>query len=719
MTDPLSHVTSYTYDGDGNAATVTDPDGNVTTDLYDLADDLTSVTRPDTTTLGYTYDLDQNRTSYTNAAGNTTTYMYDPLGRVTSVTDPLGRLTASTYDPDGNLVTVTSPDGLVTTSTYNLANRLTAVSYSDGTTHAVSYSYDPAGNRISMTDASGATGYTYDNAGRLTKVTNGAGQVISYGYNADSSVTTITYPNGKVVTDGYDTAQRLTSVTDWNTNKTTFGYNNDNVLTSAVYPNGITATTGLNVGDQVTSITDTTSSGTLASFTYTRGKDAELASTTTAGTAISAPAQTYIYNKLTQLTAVNTTSDAYDKADDPTTLGGTTQTFDMASQLTASTPASGAATTYSYNLRGDRLTATTSSAVTSYGYDQANQLTSYTPATGTPTSYTYNGDGLRATKTTGATTATYAWDINASNPMLLTDGASSYLYGPDGLAAEQISSAGTPTYLLQDQLGSTRLVTSSTGAVTATYTYDAYGNIISHTGTATTPLLYAGQYQDTETGYYYLQNRYYDPATSQYLTVDPLVSQTQALYSYVNDNPLNGTDPTGLMAAPDPGGGGNLTIGDIIDDPWILEGLNPDDVLTELGGVPPGFRITTLGKGSHAGQGWALRKIGGNGEDGDVVIRWHPGGGRHGPGRYWRVSSGKGKSPRIPAGEWDDPNSTVGGSGDDPCLESFSTVAGCGDPLGDLFGGDGDDPIPPGEIFEASANLFFSNPCVETHAASA
>jgi YD repeat-containing protein len=88
--------------------------------------------------------------------------------------------------------------------------------FADGTTHGISYGYDPAGSRTSMTDASGATSYTYDNDGRLTKVTNGAGQPISYGYNADSSITTVTYPNGKAITRGYDNAQRLTSVTDWN-----------------------------------------------------------------------------------------------------------------------------------------------------------------------------------------------------------------------------------------------------------------------------------------------------------------------------------------------------------------------------------------------------------------------------------------------------------------------------------------------------------------------
>ncbi len=149
-------------------------------------------------------------------------------------------------------------------------------------------------------------------------------------------------------------------------------------------------------------------------------------------------------------------------------------------------------------------------------------------------------------KTTGTTTATYTWDINTGIPLLLTDGTTSYLYGPGGLPIEQISSAGTPTYLMHDQIGSTRLLTSATGTVTATYSYDAYGNTTSHTGTATTPFLCAGQYQDTETGFYYLRNRYYDPATAQFLTIDPTVAQTQAPYYYASDTPLNLTDPTGL-----------------------------------------------------------------------------------------------------------------------------------------------------------------------------
>jgi RHS repeat-associated protein len=417
-------------------------------------------------------------------------------------------------------VTTTSPEGLVTTSTYDPDNRLTAVAYSDGVTPGITYVYDPAGLLTSMTDGTGTTSYTSNADGQPTTVTNGAGQSVSYAYNADGNPTTITYPNGKKVTDTYNADQLLTAVTDWSSDKTSFGYNKDGVLTSETYPSGDTAA-------------------------YTVSKDSELTAATTTGRAISAPAQTYTYNPLSQLTGTGTASYGYDNAADPTTLGSTTQAFNPGGQL-ASATTSGTTTSYGYNADGDRTSAITSGATNSYGYDEADQLTSYTPATGPATTYEYNGDGLLMSQTTSGTTTSFTWDTNGSVPVMLTAGATSYIYGPGGLPVESVPSSGTPTYYMQDQLGSTRLLTSSTGAVTGTYTYDPWGNITSHTGTATTPFLYAGQYQDPETGFYYLRNRWYDPVTAQFLTIDPAVSQTQTPYIYTSDNPLNATDLLGL-----------------------------------------------------------------------------------------------------------------------------------------------------------------------------
>jgi RHS repeat-associated protein len=128
-------------------------------------------------------------------------------------------------------------------------------------------------------------------------------------------------------------------------------------------------------------------------------------------------------------------------------------------------------------------------------------------------------------------------------PLLLQDGSAYYLSGPGGLPLEQISGT-TVTYFHHDQLGSTRLLTNSSGASVGTASYDAYGNMTA-TGT-TTPFGYAGQYTDVESGLVYLRARYYDPATAQFLSRDPAVMTTREPYAYTRDNPLNAADPTGL-----------------------------------------------------------------------------------------------------------------------------------------------------------------------------
>jgi len=67
-----------------------------------------------------------------------------------------------------------------------------------------------------------------------------------------------------------------------------------------------------------------------------------------------------------------------------------------------------------------------------------------------------------------------------------------------------------------------------------------------HTGTATRPLEFAGQYLDAESGLYYMRAREYDPQTGQFLTRDPLEMETGDPYGYAGGDPLENTDPAGL-----------------------------------------------------------------------------------------------------------------------------------------------------------------------------
>jgi RHS repeat-associated protein len=550
VTDPLGHVTQTTYNGIGNVIAQTDALGHRTTTIYDADDEPIEVTRPDGSTETTRYDAAGSVTSQTNAQNETTIYTRNVAEQVLGKTDPLGRTTSYAYDSDGNQISKTDPEGRVTSYGYDPANRLVSVSYSDATTPNVGYLYNEDGQRTWMTDGAGATTYSYDSLSRLTRVIDGNGNAAGYAYDLANDETAITYPNGKSVTQSFDAAGRVTSATDWLGNTTTFAYDADSDPTTITFPTGTaeTDTTTYNEDRQSTGVTMTGTSGTLASLAYARDDDGRVTSETPSG--LPGGEQTLAYNQLGDLTQSGAGSYSYNAADSPTTEASAAgYAYDPSGELTNSTTA-----TYTYDDLGQRTVLTpTTGAATSYTYDQAGNLSSISRATATSME-TYSGDGLLASQTAGGTTASYTWDTTQSVPLLLSDTTNSYIYAPNGLPIEQVSVTGTPTYLHHDQLGSTRLLTSTTGSVLATFSYDAYGNRTGATGTATTPLGYAGEYRDDNTGLVYLRARWYDPATAQFLTVDPLAAITGEPYNYANNNPLNQTDPTGLDANPLLGG---------------------------------------------------------------------------------------------------------------------------------------------------------------------
>ncbi|MER7952101.1 RHS repeat-associated core domain-containing protein [Streptomyces sp. NPDC096079] len=555
--DPLGRSVSATFDANGNMTSSTDANNRKTVNGFDAFDQKTSVTLPDNSRLTTVYNGDGTVARTVDAANAATVYGYDGQGRQTTRKDPDNRVTTVAYDTAGNMLTSTDPQNRVTTYTYDPAGKPITVTYSDGTTPNVTISYDPAGRQTAMTDGTGTTTRSYNAFGQLASQTNGAGATTTFGYDANGNETSVVYPGGtgRTVTRTFDKADRLTGLLDWNAKSTTFGYDADSHWNSTTFPNGTVSTTGFNDAGQ--RMTDTLRKGTatLASLTYTRDPAGQLSGETSTG--VPGGAQTFGYTPRDQLEAATagsvTTGFGYDAAGNPTKVGTTHQVFDAAGQLCWSTtgtapvdpvcgtPASGA-TTYTFDPQGNRTKATTGAgAVSSYTYDQAGRLTK-AEVGGTTSTYAYDGNGLRASKTVGSTTTAFSWDAD-QDANLLYDGATSYLYGPGGTPVEQITAAGSQWYF-HDQLGSTRALTDAAGAVAGTYGYTPYGTVSAHTG-ASSPLQFSGQYADAETGLTYLRARYYDPATAQFLTVDPEVRSTLSAYGYVDNNPLNHADPSG------------------------------------------------------------------------------------------------------------------------------------------------------------------------------
>jgi len=541
-------VTKYAYDADGDIESVIDPNGNKTKYTYDADNEPTKVEAPNKAITETEYDSAGQVVKQIDGNKHETKYTRNLLEEVTELEDPLKHKTTKEYDAAGNLTKLTDPLKRTTTYTYDPGNRLIEVKYSDGKTPTVKYEYDKDGDRTVMTDGTGTTKYTYDQLDRMTESENGHKEVVKYEYDLANEQTKITYPNGKAITRAFDKDGRLEKVTDWSEHATKFTYDPDSNLATTTFP-----TTSVdedkyayNDADQMSEVKMLKGTETLASLTYTRDNDGQVKTTTSKGLPGSESTEN-VYDTNNRLTKAGSTAYEYDAANNPTKLGAGTYKYNNADQLET-----GPSLTYTYDEMGERTkTKPSTGPTTTYGDDEAGNLISVErPKEGETAeikdTYAYNGEGLRTSQTISGTTTYLTWDTNEEIPLILSDGTNSYIYGPGGLPVEQVSSGGTVLYLHHDQQGSTRMLTGSTGTVEGTTTYDAYGNKTGSTGTATTPLGYDGQYTSSDTGLIYLRARIYDPATAQFLTLDPLAGETGAPYNYADDNPVNAIDPAGL-----------------------------------------------------------------------------------------------------------------------------------------------------------------------------
>jgi RHS repeat-associated protein len=593
--DSLGRMTSYQngagaavqygYDLKGQLTAITYPNGKVVSRGYDDAGRFTSVTDWLGHTSTFTPDVEANvvTESYPNTVS--ASLGYDNADRLTSITDSStggGTLAGMAYqrDADGQVASETGSGHLAGASTYSYTplNQL-------GSVNAGSYAYDAADN---LTRQPTSTSQAFD-AGDELAATRSAISLVGTAAGGDagtSAAVTLPLPAGVAAGDQVILASTQAAA---DTVGTPAGYTQVGTATSggptpgetivwrhtvvpgdaavvipydglfpksvvlAVY-RGVGATTPVDAQSSgadplgstlvVPSVTTTTPADTLLMVAGATGNAAAAAWTPATGMVGETAMGTIplVSSSLADqtLTAMGATGAR------TATFGGSAQLTGLLVALRPSTPA-----TYTYDSRGDRTAVTPpgGSAATTYVYDQANRLSAFTGGSGSSATYSYDGDGLRMAKTvvSGAVpvTTSFAWDESGGMPQLLSDGVNSYLYGPLG-PVEQISSTSVVDYFLGDHLGATRLLTDASGAVAATFTYDPYGNQTASSGTATTPLLYAGQYRDAESGMYYLRARYYDPASAQFVTRDPLASMTGEPYGYAGDNPLDASDPSGL-----------------------------------------------------------------------------------------------------------------------------------------------------------------------------
>lgn len=518
--DPISRRTEHKYDRNGRLSEVKDPLLRVTKQKWDVLGRKKQDTDGLSQNADYDYDANGNRTLVKNRRGKSFVHTYDAANRLETVTTPGGKITTTTYHDDGQLHTVVEPSSQSTTFTYDQRNFISTKTDDQG---VISYEYDKSGLPKKTTEAGVNISRTYDERGRLETFTTADGDLIQYEYDAAGNLKKLIYPDPtKWVSYDYNARNLLSKVTDWNGRETLYHYDRMGRLIEIDHQNQTkTKFTRTAVGE-VTEIKESLN-GSL--FSYLRfGHDAAGQIKTrfaapVLGASFQHPTFTGTYDDDNRLLTVNGQSVTHD-ADGNMTFGPVAPTsgalniaYNARNQLTSASDY-----TYTYDAEGRRRTIANAASIIKEVIDPSGVFTRTLVRKKTNTSVTPN-----------TVENTY------------------YVYGL-GLLYE-VNDSGEATNYHYDQVGSTIVRTSDSGAVVGRADYTPYGLVVRKSGNMETPFLYNGQYGvvTDPNGLLYMRARYYSPYLMRFTNPDPIgFSGGMNWFGYADGNPISSSDPFGL-----------------------------------------------------------------------------------------------------------------------------------------------------------------------------
>lgn len=175
--------------------------------------------------------------------------------------------------------------------------------------------------------------------------------------------------------------------------------------------------------------------------------------------------------------------------------------------------------------------------------------------------YTYNQSGIRTSKTVQGKTTKYF--LEGNKVIFESDGENTitYYYEKNNVIGFNLN--GLDYFYIKNARQDIIGIIDSNGELVVEYAYDPFGKILNISGKLSdtigklNPYRYASYRYDNETGFYYLNSRYYDPNIGRFLNADDIVNLQYALlgndisknlYAYCLNNPVNKTDPNGNMA---------------------------------------------------------------------------------------------------------------------------------------------------------------------------
>jgi RHS repeat-associated protein len=589
VTDAAGQTISYAYDGDGNLTDTTDPAGNVVHVEYDRRGRKTMLRDPDLGEWRYRHNGFGELTLQTDAKGGSTTLTYDVLGRVITKTDATG--TAEwVYDVAGGAgvgklaAMVSARDDKLTGACaipfvgdgYHRAGRsftytdfgevATAADCPDGETFVTSYDYDELGRQRAVTypavnGVRFSVGYHYSKLGALHYVSDRADDAVLWAADAFNAA-------GRVIAEhtgnAVDTTSTLNPVTGWLLGRQTVAHAEGEAP--------------------------------IQSWAYRFDEAGNLRRRMRAGAgAAAAGDETFTYDSLDRLVGVQATAPgrraetfSYDalgnitsKANAPYGYTGCTAGTRPAGPHAVCSVGGGAP--FSYDANGNLI----AGGGRTVAYDAANRpahIEAAASGAATTVDFVYGADGLRVVQaaTIGETTARTVYvGLGAAGRSLYerTTRAggvehTQFLYaGGDGaFAARVVTDGAAPAirYFHVDHLGSTTAVTDEQGRIAGAAiagdspgvsSYDAWGARRASEAQPADPGAfdlpvghreYTGHETIPGVGLVNMNGRVYDPLLGRFLSPDPNIQaatdvQSYNRYSYVLNNPLRFTDPTGYF----------------------------------------------------------------------------------------------------------------------------------------------------------------------------
>jgi RHS repeat-associated protein len=574
ITDPLGHIYKYTYDGSGNMLTATDPNGNAASYAYNSFGQLIQSTDALGGTTTRSFDSFGNQATVTNALNNKITYTYDAVSRLLQGTDPLGRTNTLTYDSLDRPLTRKDPLGHVVSATYDPAGNLLSMTDESGNTD--SFTYDAMGRALTRTDARGKTDTrAYDHNGNVIKFVDRRGQTGTFTYDALNRVSGEKYQDGSTVSRSYDARGRLLEVVDSVAGTFDFAYDADGRRTSASSPFG----TIQESYDATGKVTSTQVAGQpTVTYSYDAAGNVLNASQPNASVALAYNAR----NRLTTITRPNSVSSqytydammdllslthsggqgvqlpltySYDAANNRSTYTGNfaqplavANTFDTDNRLTGS-----GATSYAYDDNGSLTSSTDSTGTTTYAWDARNRLASISAPSGQKTTFLYDFTGSLIQQTDAGPTLSLTQSFvldDLTNVAYISRSNGDSVSVLAGRTIDQdfavVHANGQVEYKLGDAINSTQATVDQNGKLLSSLSYEPFGKT---TTTSTYPFQFTGRVPVTA-GLYYYRARYYCPAVGRFISEDPLglASGDSLAYKYTRNNPVNRTDPSGLLS---------------------------------------------------------------------------------------------------------------------------------------------------------------------------